>query len=102
MEVSLQIANFTWPGGDSDIASHLRTIGNAADAAGFDTVWVVDHFFQLEPMIGPVDNAMLEGYSTLAYLAAVTERTRLGTLVTGIHYRSAGLLAKTVTTLDVL
>lgn len=102
MRASLQVANFTWPGGDAAIAPTLRTIGEAADGAGLDTLWVMDHFFQLEPMIGPADNAMLEGYTTLTYLAAITDRVRLGTLVTGVHYRTAGLLAKTVTTLDVL
>ncbi|MDX2344259.1 MAG: LLM class F420-dependent oxidoreductase [Acidimicrobiia bacterium] len=102
MKASLQVANFTWPGGDAAIGPALRTIGEAAEEAGFDTLWVMDHFFQLEPMIGPADNAMLEGYSALSYLAGITERIRLGTLVTGVHYRSAGYLAKTVTTLDVL
>lgn len=102
MKASIQVANFTWPGGDEEIASHLRTIAEASEEAGFDTLWVMDHFFQLEPMLGPADNAMLEGYSTLAYLAALTDKIRLGTLVTGIHYRTAGFLAKTVTTLDVL
>lgn len=102
MKASIQVANFTWPGGDAAIAPALRTIGQAADEAGFDTLWVMDHFFQLEPMIGPADNAMLEGYTALSYLAGVTDRIRLGTLVTGVHYRTAGFLAKTVTTLDVL
>ncbi len=102
MKASLQIANFTWPGGDAAIAPALRTIAETADEGGFDTVWVMDHFFQLEPMIGPADDPMLEAYSTLAYLAGMTERVRLGTLVTGVHYRTAGLLAKTVSTLDVL
>ncbi|MEZ5175105.1 MAG: LLM class F420-dependent oxidoreductase [Acidimicrobiia bacterium] len=102
MKASIQVANFTWPGGDAAIAPSLRAIGEAADASGLDTVWVMDHFFQLEPMIGPADNAMLEGYTALGYLAAATERVSLGTLVTGVHHRPAGLLAKTVTTLDVL
>lgn len=102
MRASIQVANFTWPGGDAAIAPALRAIGEAADAGGFDTVWVMDHFFQLEPMIGPADSAMLEGYTALSYLAGITERVRLGTLVTGVHYRPAGLLVKTVTTLDVL
>jgi F420-dependent oxidoreductase-like protein len=102
MKASLQVANFTWPGGDASIGPTLRTIGETAEEAGFDTLWVMDHFFQLEPMIGPADNAMLEGYSALSYLAGITERIRLGTLVTGVHYRATGYLAKTVTTLDVL
>ena len=102
MKASIQIANFTWPGGDAAIAPALRTIAEAAESGGFDTIWVMDHFFQLEPMIGPADSAMLEGYNALSFLAGITERVRLGTLVTGVHYRPAGLLAKTVTTLDVL
>jgi F420-dependent oxidoreductase-like protein len=102
MKASIQVANFTWPGGDPAIAPGLRAIGEAADATGFDTVWVMDHFFQLEPMLGSADNPMLEGYAALSYLAGITERVRLGTLVTGVHYRPAGLLAKTVTSLDVL
>ena len=102
MRASIQVANFTWPGGDAAIGSSLRTVGSASEEAGFDTLWVMDHFFQLEPMLGPADNAMLEGYSTLSFLAGITERIRLGTLVTGIQYRYAGFLAKTVTTLDVL
>ena len=102
MKASIQVANFTWPGGDPAIGPALRTIGEAADAGGFDTVWVMDHFFQLEPMIGSADDAMLEAYSALAYLAGITERIRLGTLVTGVNYRHPGYLAKAVTTLDVL
>lgn len=101
MRASLQIPNFTYPGGDAAIAPTLARIARAAEDGGFDTVWVMDHFFQL-PMLGPPDNAMLEGYSTLAYLAGVTQRVRLGTLVTGAIYRPAALLAKQVTTLDVL
>lgn len=102
MKASIQIANFKTPGGDAAIASNLRTIAEASEAAGFDTIWVMDHFFQLEGMIGPADDPMLEGYTTLSYLAGITENIRLGTMVTGVHYRNAGLLAKTVTTLDVL
>ena len=102
MRASIQVANFTWPGGDPTIGSTLAEIGRAADEGGFDTLWVMDHFFQLEPMLGKADAPMLEGYSALTYLAGVTQRIRLGTLVTGIIYRHPGFLAKTVTTLDVL
>ena len=79
MKASVQVANFTWPGGDAAIGSSLRTVASAAEEAGFDTLWVMDHFFQLEPMLGPADNAMLEGYSALSFLAGITERIRLGT-----------------------
>ncbi|MGH2732602.1 MAG: LLM class F420-dependent oxidoreductase [Actinomycetota bacterium] len=102
MRASIQIILFTWPGGESAIGPAFARVGRAADEAGFDTVWVMDHFFQLEPMLGPADSPMLEAYSALSYLAGVTERVRLGTLVTGVIYRYPGLLAKTVTTLDVL
>ncbi len=73
------------------------------EEAGFDTLWVMDHFFQLEPMIGPADNAMLEGYSATLLSCGCHRTHQVGhLLVTGVHYRTAGYLAKTVTTLDVL
>lgn len=101
MKLSIQIPTFSWPGGPEAMGPTLARIGRAADAAGVDTVWVMDHFLQLD-YLGPSDEPMLEGYTSLAYLAGVTERVRLGTLVTGAFYRPPGLLAKTVTTLDVL
>ncbi len=73
----------------------------AAEAAGFDLVTVMDHFYQIPP-VGPEDEPMLEGFSTLAGLAARTTRVRLGTMVAGVTYRNPALLAKTVTTLDVI
>src|SRR5690348_7064872 len=79
----------------------MAAIGRAADEAGFDFIAVMDHFFQI-PVVGPADREMLEAYSTLAYLAGVTSRAKLLTLVTGTVYRHPGILAKTVTTLDVL
>jgi F420-dependent oxidoreductase-like protein len=102
MKASIQIASFAWPGGDAAIGPTLARIGRAADEGGFDTVWVMDHFFQIEGMLGTVESPMLEGYSALSFLAGVTERVRLGTLVTGVVYRLPGYLAKTVTALDVL
>lgn len=102
MRIGLQIPVFTWPGGDAAIGPRLAEIGHAADEAGFYSIWVMDHFFQLEPMIGPAEMAMLEGYSALSYLASVTKHAKLGTLVTGVIYRYPALLVKTVTTLDVL
>lgn len=102
MKIGLQIPSFTWPGGASQLARQLRQIGQSAEAAGFASVWVMDHFFQLEPMLGQADEPMLEGYSALTYLAAVTERVKLGTLVTGVIYRQPSLLIKQVTNLDVL
>lgn len=79
----------------------LAEIGGTADEAGFASLWVMDHFFQIRG-VGEPDEPMLEGYSTLSYLAGVTRRAKLGTLVTGVHYRYPGILVKTVTTLDVL
>jgi F420-dependent oxidoreductase-like protein len=102
MKASILVANFTWPGGDLAIGPTLARIGRAADEGGFDTVWVMDHFFQIEGMLGTVTSPMVEGYSALSFLAGVTERVRLGTLVTGAGYRHPGYLAKTVTALDVL
>jgi F420-dependent oxidoreductase-like protein len=101
MRLGLQIPNFSWPSGPAGLAQTLRGVASAADAGGFDSLWVMDHFFQIPP-VGPAETDMLEGYSTLSFLAAVTRRVRLGTLVTGVSYRHPGVLVKTVTTLDVL
>lgn len=101
MRIGLQIPSFTWPGGSAEIGPRLAEIVQTADQAGFSSIWLMDHFFQIE-MIGPADEPMLEGYTTLGYIAALTQRVRLGLLVTGIIYRHPGILAKTVSTLDVL
>jgi F420-dependent oxidoreductase-like protein len=101
VRVGLQIPRFSWPEGTAGIGSKFAEIGRTADEAGFASLWVMDHFFQIE-VVGEVEEPMLEGYSALSYLAAITERARLGTLVTGVHYRHPGLLVKTATTLDVL
>lgn len=101
MKIGLQLPDFTWPNGSAQLGSTLATIARTADSAGFDSIGVMDHFFQIQ-MVGPAENEMLEGYTTLGFLAANTERARLMTVVTGVHYRHPGLLAKIVTTLDVL
>lgn len=101
MKVGLQIPRFTWPGGDEVIGSKLREIARTADEAGFDSLWVMDHFFQI-PGVGKVEEPMLEGYTALSHMAAVTERARLGTMVSGAFYRDPAFLVKQVTTLDVL
>jgi F420-dependent oxidoreductase-like protein len=101
MKLGIQIPSFTWPGGAERTASTLARIAQAAEEAGFSSLWVMDHFFQIE-MIGRPEEPMLEAYSTLNFLAAVTKRIRLGALVTGVVYRYPGILVKTVTTLDVL
>ncbi len=102
MKIGLQIPSFSWDGGSASLAPRLAEIARTADDAGFASIWVMDHFFQLEPMLGPATEPMLEGYSTLTYLAALTKNVRLGTLVTGVIYRQPGLLVKAVTNLDVL
>ena len=101
MKMGLQIASFTWPGGAEQIGRNLALIGPAAEASGFSSLWVMDHFFQIE-MIGKPEEPMLEGYSALNFLAAQTDSIRLGVLVTGVIYRHPGILLKTITTLDVL
>ena len=107
MKIGLQIPNFTWPGGPAGIAAKLAEIAAAADEANFASLWVMDHFFQIgdrnpQSGLGPAEDEMLEGYSVLSYLAGITKNVKLGTMVTGVIYRHPGILAKTVTTLDVL
>jgi F420-dependent oxidoreductase-like protein len=101
VQIGLSIGNFTSPHGPAGLGHDLAQVAIAADQLGFDSLSVMDHFFQIR-LVGPPEREMLEGYTTLAYLAAVTKRLTLGTLVTGVHYRHPGLLAKIVTTLDVL
>ncbi|MDZ4719021.1 MAG: LLM class F420-dependent oxidoreductase [Roseiflexaceae bacterium] len=101
MRIGLQLPFFKWPEGTASIGPLLAKIGSTADEGGFSSLWVMDHFFQIH-FAGPPEDPMLEGYSVLNYLAAVTKRATLGTLVTGVIYRHPGILAKTVTTLDVL
>ncbi len=107
MKIGLQIPNFTWPGSPANLGSKLAEIARTADDAGFASIWVMDHFFQIGSRdrsmgLGPAEDLMLEGYSTLSYLAGLTKKVKLGTLVTGVIYRYPGILVKTVTTLDVL
>ena len=101
MKLGLQIADFTWPGGPAQLGPTLATIARTADDAGFDSIGVMDHFFQIG-RVGPPEHEMLEAYTTLGFLAAHTKRAKLMTFVTGVHYRHPGILAKIVTTLDVL
>ena len=101
MRIGLQIPDFSGAGGAHQLGRRLAEVARTADEAGFDSVAVMDHFFQIH-MIGPPEQDMLEAYTTLGYLAASTTRTRLLTLVTGAVYRHPGILAKIVTTLDVL
>ena len=101
MKIGLHVPDFTWAGGDPAIAATLARVVRTADEVGFDRISVMDHFFQIT-YHGPPEHAMLEAYTTLGFLAAHTERATLLTLVTGVIYRYPGLLAKAVTTLDVL
>jgi F420-dependent oxidoreductase-like protein len=101
MKLGLQISSFTWPGGDADIAKTLAEIVRTADDAGFDSIWVMDHFLQIGS-VGKPEEPMLEGMTALGFMAAHSKRARLGLMVGGIHYRQAGLWVKAATTLDVL
>lgn len=101
MRVGLQMLSFTWQGGAARLGENFALIARHAERAGFSSLWVDDHFFQV-PMVGPVEHEMLEGYTALAFAAGQTNRIKLGTLVTGVTYRPPGVLVKTVTTLDVL
>ena len=101
MKIGLQIPDFTTPGGPARLGADLATVARTADDAGFDFLAVMDHFFQIQS-VGPAEQEMLEAYTTLGYLAASTSRARLLTLVTGVTYRNPGILAKIITTLDVL
>jgi F420-dependent oxidoreductase-like protein len=101
VKLGLHISNFTWPEGAPRLGPVLADIAAAADDAGFERISVMDHLWQIS-MIGPPEHEMLEAYTALGYLAAHTKRAKLLTLVTGVVYRDPGLLAKAVTTLDVL
>lgn len=101
MKLGLQIPSFTWPGGDAAIGPTFARIVRTADEVGFDSIWVMDHFWQIRS-VGTTEEPMLEGMTALGFAAAITRRARLGLMVGGIHYRQPGLWAKATTTLDVL
>ena len=101
LRFGLQIATFDYTGGAKATTGTLRQIAAAAEGVGFDAIYVMDHFRQI-PQVGRAWQNMLDSYTTLAFLAAVTERVRLGALVTGITYRNVAHLGKIVATLDVL
>ena len=102
MKIGLQLPTFTWPGSPANIGAVLQEIARTADQGGFASLWLMDHFFGIGSAWGEADAPMLEGYTTLGYLAAVTHQLRLGLMVTGAFYRPPGLLLKMVTTLDVI
>jgi F420-dependent oxidoreductase-like protein len=101
MRLGVHYANFTHPDWEHRLAERVAETARVADQGGIAQFTVMDHWFQMEPLGGPPE-PMLEGYTTLGYLAGRTERLRLSLLVTGVTYRHPGLLAKIVTTLDVL
>jgi F420-dependent oxidoreductase-like protein len=102
IKVGYQIPNFTFPGVTPDrLFERVAEVAVAAEEAGADTIMVMDHFYQL-PLLGPPEAEMLEGYTLLGALAARTKTAMLGTLVTGVTYRNPAILAKIVTTLDVI
>ena len=98
----LQIPSFTYPAvEDRDLFTRVSEIAVTAEESGFDSVWVMDHFYQIAG-VGPRTDPMLEAYTLLGALAARTTRASLGTMVTGVTYRNPAMLAKEVTTLDVI
>ena len=101
MKVGLHISDFTWEGGAEELRFRLADIAQRAELAGVDRISVMDHVWQIGP-IGPPEHEMLEAYTALGWLAAKTERVKLLTMVTAVVYREPGLLAKAMTTLDVL
>jgi F420-dependent oxidoreductase-like protein len=102
MRLGIHTVSFNYPDSPASIGPTLARVGQAAEAAGVESMSFMDHYFQLEQMLGPAEDPMLEGYTALGFLAAHTSTVRLGLLVTGVTYRHPGLLAKIVSTLDVL
>jgi len=101
VKFGLQISSFTWRDGPSAIGPTRAGIVRTADDVGFDSIWVMDHFFQIR-FVGRPEEPMLEGWTTLGFMAAHSSRATLGLMVGGVHYRLPGLWIKAATTLDVL
>jgi F420-dependent oxidoreductase-like protein len=101
MNLDLHVSRFEWAGGPAHIGPGVARLARSAEAAGVRTLSFMDHYFQMEAM-APAEDPMLEGYTALGFVAGVTQTLRLRLLVTGVTYRHPGLLAKIVTTLDVL
>lgn len=103
MQIGLQIPSFKYPGGTAVIRPKLKEIVTTAEAAGFYSLWVMDHYYQIKGLFGEAyTDPMLESYTTLGYLAGLTEKATLGVLVTGVIYRHPSVLMKMVNTLDIL
>jgi F420-dependent oxidoreductase-like protein len=101
MKIGLHVVDFSWPDQPASIAGNLRGIATAAEDSGISHLSFMDHWFQMEWM-APATEPMLEGYTSLGFMAGLTSTVTLGLLVTGVTYRHPGLLAKTVATLDVV
>lgn len=103
MHIGLQIPSFKYPGGTAGIRPTLKQIVTTAEAAGFHSIWVMDHYYQIDNLFGESYNdPMMEAYTTLGYLAGLTEKAYLGVLVTGVVYRLPSMLLKIVNTLDIV
>jgi F420-dependent oxidoreductase-like protein len=102
MKLGISVANFSWPVPAAQIGPTVAAIARRGDEAGFDSLWTMDHFFQIRITGLPPESPMLEAYTTLAFIAAQTSSIRLGTMVTSVAYRHPGVLIKMVTSLDVL
>lgn len=104
MDVGLNVANFAAPGGPAGLRADLARVARRAEEAGFESFWVWDHFFWDQSPVGPgvTDREMIEAYTTLGFIAGVTTKIKLGTMVTSVTYRHPGVLVKQVTTLDLL
>jgi F420-dependent oxidoreductase-like protein len=102
VKLGIGVTNFSWPASAAEIGPTVAWIARTADEAGVDSLWTMDHFFQIRLSGLPPESPMLEAYATLAFMAGQTRRIRLGTMVTSVAYRHPGVLVKQVTSLDVL
>src|SRR6201989_137601 len=102
MKLGIVFGDFSWPVPVGELGGMISRLGRQADEAGVDSLWVMDHFFQIRLTRLPPESPMLESYATLGVLAGQTTRIKLGTLVTSVAYRHPGVLVKAVTTLDVM
>jgi F420-dependent oxidoreductase-like protein len=102
MRVSINVTNYTWPSGPARLGAELAWLAGAAEQAGVDTVWIADHLIQADPTAPSGADDMLEAYTALGFIAAHTERVRIGAMVSNVMLRAPALLVKAVTTLDAL
>lgn len=102
MKIGLQTPRFSWPGSPQNLGTKLIEIAQTADQVGFSSLWAMDHFFQVGRGYGPPEDPMLDGYTTISFMAAVTQRINVGLMVTKNVHHHPGMLIKIVTSLDVL